>query len=235
MQPSQSAIEREFEALRDIRRRSSAQGGPGALLLDPDLPSQPTSTPPLSPQAWASSEDIKTSPTSKSTDGSSSSGHSHESAEAMTDDPYNLFWVPASLHPELAPGEFRAFLKEHARQPAEGTAGSSTASLSRASSSSSGLGRKRSMLSRQYKPRDNDTDDEDRVVPLKRNKSIYRDEGPKLTISDLQKLEELAEEDPTKLRKVIRRSLSLNVAPSCKLCLLEAKQILVTDKHGNSP
>lgn len=219
MQPTQSAIEREFEALRDIRRRSSAQGGPGALLLDPDLPSQgPTTTPPLSPQAWAENEDIKPSLTGGSVEGSSSSGHSHESGETLADDPFHLFWVPAHLHPELAPGEFRAFLKEHARGPAEGTAGPAGASLNRASSSSSGLGRKRSMLSRQYKPRANDgVEEEEHVVPLRRNKSVYGEEGPKLTISDLQKLEELAEEDPTKLRKVIRRSLSLNVAPSCKL------------------
>ena len=86
---------------------------------------------------------------------------------------------------------------------------------------SSGLGRKRSMLSRQYKPSANDGvgEQEEKVVPLRRNRSSYVNAIPQLTISDLQKLEELAEEasqsdDPTKLRSVLRRSLSLNVAPS---------------------
>ncbi|KAL5537150.1 hypothetical protein ACEPAF_973 [Sanghuangporus sanghuang] len=217
MQPSPKAIEREFEALRDIRRRSSSQGGPGSLILDPDLPAeQPTTAPPpLSPQAWATTNDAASSRSSmrEGEDGAPSS---------VLDDPFHLFWVPAHLHPELAPGEFRAFLKEHAHAaPADGSSGTNLgAALSRASSASSELGRKRSMLSRQYKPRENDgVEEEEKVVPLQRNKSIYTREGPQLTISDLQKLEELADEaskseDPTKLRRVLRRSLTLNVAPS---------------------
>jgi len=73
------------------------------------------------------------------------------------------------------------------------------------------------MLSRQYRPSENDGIEDERVVPLRRNRSsVY---SPQLTISDLQKLEELAEEasesdDPSKLRNILRRSLSLNVSPS---------------------
>lgn len=214
MQPSPSAIEREFEALRDIRRRSSAQGGPGTLILDPDLPAEPpSSTPPLSPQAWAvTATDPKTSPIQSHEDDSGSS----ESGTTLADDPYHLFWLPAHLHPEIAPREFRAFLKEHAH---EGTAAQSPVSLARSSSAastSSALGRKTSMLSKQYRPRENDGVENEHVLPsLRRNKSIYQNDGPQLTINDLQKLEELADEDPSKLSRVIRRSLSLNVAPSC--------------------
>lgn len=222
MQPSQNAIQRELEALRDIKRRSTTQGGPGALLLDPDLPAeQPTTTPPLSPQAWTA---VEQTPAGKDADNASSSSSSGEGNNQLADDPFHLFWVPAHLHPELAPKEFKMFLKEHARGPVEGSASAtlsrSTSSMSTASSSS--LGRKRSMLSRQYKPRDSDGVEEEHVVPIRRNRSIYGQDGPQLTISDLQKLEELADEasnsdDPSKLRRVIRRSLSLNVAPSCKL------------------
>ena len=221
MQPSQIAIEREFEALRDIRRRSSSQGGPGSLILDPDLPAEQPATapPPLSPQAWAAADD-KASTKRPSPGGG---GEDDGTGNSVLDDPFHLFWVPAHLHPELAPGEFRAFLKEHARAaPADGSGTNLGSALSRASSASSGLGRKRSMLSRQYKPRENDgVEEEENVVPIRRNKSIYAREGPQLTISDLQKLEELADEaskseDPTKLRRVLRRSLTLNVAPSCK-------------------
>ena len=77
------------------------------------------------------------------------------------------------------------------------------------------------MLSRQYKPSANDGvgEQEEEVVPLRRNRTSYVPPVPQLTISDLQKLEELAEEasksdDPSKLRIVLRRSLSLNIAPS---------------------
>ncbi|KAJ7890611.1 hypothetical protein B0H14DRAFT_3429022 [Mycena olivaceomarginata] len=77
------------------------------------------------------------------------------------------------------------------------------------------------MLSRQYQPSEKDDSQDDTVVPLRRNRSIFssnQNQGPQLTISDLQKLEELAEEasasdDPSKLRTILRRSLSLNVSP----------------------
>ncbi|KAI5453759.1 hypothetical protein NCC49_005572 [Naganishia albida] len=39
---------------------------------------------------------------------------------APSDDPRHLYWVPAHLHPELAPTEFRAFLKAHTHADAEG-------------------------------------------------------------------------------------------------------------------
>lgn len=218
-QPSPVEIQREVEALRDIRRRSTTQGGPGTLVLDPDLPNEAA---PSSPTAsyWTSS-----SSNPGLTDGDSSSS-SHEGGSDSTgsaDDPFHLFWVPASLHPEIAPTEFRAFLKEHARAPPS-EAGGNLSRSSSATSTSSGLGRRASMLSRQYRPKDGDESEEEKVVPTRRNRNSIYHPGPQLTISDLQKLEELAEEasasdDPTKLRTVLRRSLSLNVSPSCKSCI----------------
>ncbi|KAI0734041.1 hypothetical protein C8Q72DRAFT_987660 [Fomitopsis betulina] len=202
MQPSELEIRREVEALRDIRRRSSA-GGPDSLILDPDLPSAFSPTSPTSPY-W-SPDDL-----------TSTSKGAPSDAETTDDDndPFHLFWVPARLHPEIAPAEFRQFLKEHAHTSEE------TSNLGRTlSSGSTGLGRKKSMLSRQYKPSPNDGIEDEHVLPIRRNRSSIYNTGPQLTISDLQKLEELAEEasksdDPTKLRNVLRRSLSLNVAPS---------------------
>ncbi|CAK5267586.1 unnamed protein product [Mycena citricolor] len=202
MQPSEYDILREVEALRDIRRRSTT---PGALTIDPDLPNQaPTSpTNPYNPQ-----------------DASTSANPSPDAVSKPSDDPFHLFWVPASLHPEIAPQEFRAFLKEHARNPPSDDESQSL--YRRPSNASSGLGRKKSMLSRQYQPSENDSSDE-AVVPLRRNNSgIYSSNqnlGPQLTIADLQKLDELAEEasesdDPAQLRSILRRSLSLNVSPS---------------------
>ncbi|KAI0742052.1 hypothetical protein C8Q80DRAFT_1123757 [Daedaleopsis nitida] len=205
MQPSELEIQREVEALRDIRRRSTAQGGPGSLILDPDLPSESSQS-----QAayWSPTDDSSSS---------SHDSHLETSSVEAQDDPFHLFWVPARVHPELAPREFKEFLQEHARSPD----GTTVSGPTRANSvGSTELGRKRSMLSRQYKPSANDGvgEQEEKVVPLRRNRTSYAN-VPQLTISDLQKLEELAEEasksdDPSKLRSALRRSLSLNIAPS---------------------
>ena len=166
------------------------------------------------------------------------------------EDPSQLFWVPAHLHPELAPGEFRAFLKEHAHAHAlqsdttsiaQGQSGGLTASSSAPAFSSSSaaspiaspfqdavnrggsLGRKRSMLSKQYTPRANDGVENESLPGLHRARthrsSIYSsplgtDADPGVSLDDLQKLEELADEaaksnDPSKLRSMLRRSWSI--------------------------
>ncbi|KAF7309729.1 Zds-C domain-containing protein [Mycena indigotica] len=192
--PTDYDIRREVEALRDIRRRSTTP-----LTIDPDLPPN---------QSTASPTNHSTSP--------------DNSPNTDVSDPFHLFWVPAGLHPEIAPQEFRAFLKEHARNPPADDESNGLQRATSLSSGATGLGRKKSMLSRQYQPSENDTANDDTVVPLRRNRSgIYssnQNQGPHLTISDLQKLEELAEEastsdDPAKLRNILRRSLSLNVSP----------------------
>ncbi|KIO26625.1 hypothetical protein M407DRAFT_243632 [Tulasnella calospora MUT 4182] len=212
--PTAKEIEREAAALRDIRRRS-AQTGPGAIPLDPDLP-------PNGPGGSASAGGYWDSYSGPPQRRPSARIRQQEEAIAAQevddgpDDPSHLFWVPAHLHPEIAPAEFRAFLKEHTAASPDGTM-----PLARSLSSSSSLGRKKSLLSKQYTPAVNDhVEDERSPVSVKRNRSsIYSAAGPQLTINDLQKLEQLAEEaaasdDPSKLRKVLRRSLSLNVAPS---------------------
>ncbi|KAJ7623279.1 hypothetical protein FB45DRAFT_925155 [Roridomyces roridus] len=213
MEPTEYDIRMEFEALRDIRRRSTTPGS----LLDIDLPNQPGPPSPTTASTSALPAALNADPTTP------------------TDDPLHLFfWVPASVHPEIAPAEFRAFLKEHARNPQadDDDSNAPQRSPSSASITPSGLGRKKSMLSRQYQPSENDSSDESStVIPLRRNRSsIYsrnQNQGPQLTISDLQKLEELAEEasssdDPAKLRNILRRSLSLNVSPFAALDLLDS-------------
>ena len=205
LQPSEQEIQREVEALRDIRRRSI---NPGALAIDPDLP--PSQSPPSPSQTDGSSLPRRRS--------SRRSAGSSDDPAVPTDDPFHLFWVPASLHPEIAPAEFRAFLKEHARTPPhdeeEGVFRSNSVS---SYASASALARRKSMLSRQYQPSENDDVEEERIVPLKRSPSNAF--GPQLTIKDLEKLDQLAEEastsdDPSKFRNILRRSLSLNLSPT---------------------
>ena len=218
MQPSQLEIQREVEALRDIRRRSTAQGGPGALIIDPDLPNTTSPTSPTS--SYWSATTAQQLPDGDSSSGSHENSSTSEERNTDQDDPFHLFWVPARLHPEIAPKEFRAFLKEHARTPPPDTSAGPVRSSSLSAPSPS-LGRKRSMLSRQYKPSENDNleEEDEKIVPLRRNRTLLTNTGPQLTISDLQRLEVLAEEasasdDPTELRNVLRRSISLNVSPS---------------------
>jgi hypothetical protein len=218
MQPSQYDIQREVEALRDLRRRSTSQGGPGVLLLDPDLPN--AATPPSPTTAyWSPAASSPSSPEVGSSSSSSNEGDVSTpdgGPNSAPDDPFHLFWVPANLHPEIAPAEFKAFLKEHARAPSA----DSTTTLSRSGSASSisSLSRRKSMLSRPYRPSDKDDSEDESVVPLRRNRSIYLNPVPQLTISDLQKLEELAEQasegDASELRTILKRSLSLNMSPS---------------------
>ncbi|WVF65522.1 hypothetical protein IAT40_000250 [Kwoniella sp. CBS 6097] len=216
---SEQEIEREINTLRNLRRRSITSAGPGALPLDPDLPPpSPGQRSPYSPDSnfsYSSNDDVTLS-TPDGLDG---------------DD--GMFWVPAHLHPELAPGEFRAFLKSHTHPDptsADAAEAAEAPGLSRSPSwlarnpsrrGTEGLGRKRSMLSRQYQPRAGDNVEEERPpLPSRRPASIYggRSGEKGLTLNDLQKLEEIVDEvdevdDPAKMRQLLRRSLSTNVAP----------------------
>ena len=81
---------------------------------------------------------------------------SQPSPTASDDDSARLFWVPARIHPELAPKEFKTFLESKADQIKRrsgdlSTLGSSSLSSrsTSISSNSSGLARKKSMLSRE--------------------------------------------------------------------------------------
>ena len=88
MQVSPVTMEREYEALRDIKRHSTAHGGPGTLVLDPDLPAtQPKSTAPLSPQAWAADGDSSAVPARSHEDDEGA----NEDAGTGADDPIQLF------------------------------------------------------------------------------------------------------------------------------------------------
>ena len=186
-------------------------------------------------------------------------------------DPSHLFWVPASMHPEISPSDFRRFLQDHTSRavreqqqheengdvrPAStmSTNGSSSigsgSNMTTSSPTSPGsiplalspisgspvdalmnrstsIARRGSTLRRQYKPEsDQDDDGPFAAIKGKRRPSMQKAGSnnhyggtPTLSIDDLQRLERLAEEaskssDPTELRSVLRRTMSLNVASS---------------------
>lgn len=234
---------------------------------------------------------------------------------APSDDPRNLYWVPAHLHPELAPTEFRAFLKAHAHSDAEGantdegaegfahrgafmengvgaSLGRSPSWLARAGANGTGmvaglarrasslrddsqrpaapaglgpplsisttqapaaalssggsLGRKRSMLSRQYHPRANDNIENeppplpthnDAFLTRSRSRSGSHGEGifsgsmgeQTVTLEELQQLETIADQaaetgDPEVMRTLLKRSLSLSRNNDCRSSLWDIEK-----------
>ena len=122
-------------------------------------------------------------------------------------------WLPAHLHPEIAPQEFKAFLREQTKPE----------NLLRRTGS---LNRQRSMLSRQYYPSERDGVEEEGMSETGLRTSTPRRTQTRggldrLTLEDLQMLEQAAiqasqegeqgAEGEKQLKTLLRRSLSLGV------------------------
>jgi len=129
------------------------------------------------------------------------------SEEDDEDDAARLFWVPARLHPELAPKEFKTFVEDRVgkirRRSTDGD-GLSPESLERSGSGSSSLRRKKSMLSHQIDTKGNYEDGAERLE-RKRSKGVQV-EG-RTTVANLSELETLVN-DPAQLM----RRMSLDTA-----------------------
>ena len=129
---------------------------------------------------------------------------------ADEDDASRLFWVPARLHPELAPKEFKTFLDGRVdrakRKSAEFSAAPDGPSRS---GSSSGLRRKKSMLSRQIDNSNGRAADgyQDGAERLERKRSQGNKVQATAEITNLHELEEMLN-DPS---QVIHR-LSLDAS-----------------------
>ncbi|GAA5852147.1 hypothetical protein JCM8547_006682 [Rhodosporidiobolus lusitaniae] len=138
----------------------------------------------------------------------------------------DLFWLPASLHPELAPQEFKAFIREQTQPEALARRSSLSATGGRGGAR---VGRRASMLRGEYKPSQDDGVGDAPEGAVKRTASVGGTRRgsrntlnfEELTIKDLQRLEELAakaeaegkgddEGEGERLGRVLRRSLSLN-------------------------
>ena len=126
-------------------------------------------------------------------------------ADDDDDDASRLFWVPARLHPELAPKEFKTFIEDRVDKIKRRSGDSDSLSvdgLQRAMSGSS-LRRKKSMLSRQI---DTKGDYEDGADRLERKKSQRMSVEGSAQV-ELSELETLVN-DPEKLM----RRMSLDTA-----------------------
>ncbi|PKS11437.1 hypothetical protein jhhlp_003200 [Lomentospora prolificans] len=120
-------------------------------------------------------------------------------------DPSRLLWVPARVHPELAPMEFKSFLENRVQSIKRRSGSESTLSTDDglARSNSAGLRRKKSMLSRQIDPSGGmgGAGYVDGAERLGRQRSQTGGSTPELTIDELVK-------DPTKVvQKLTQESM----------------------------
>ncbi|KAL8736743.1 MAG: hypothetical protein Q9166_000109 [cf. Caloplaca sp. 2 TL-2023] len=127
------------------------------------------------------------------------------SGKADEDDSARLFWVPARIHPELAPTEFKTFIdsKVNSIKRRSGDGSLSPDGLQR-NGSGGGLRRKKSMLSRQI---DNSGGRgaegyQDGAERLDRKKSLSGAETLNTGISNLQDLEELVNDSATVMQRL---------------------------------
>ncbi|RHZ89909.1 hypothetical protein Glove_9g349 [Diversispora epigaea] len=117
-----------------------------------------------------------------------------EELHIETDNPSHLFWVPAHLHPEIAPNEFRKWLKNHAKD------GFNSGPIS--------LRRRKSTLSRQYIPTENDDDEQpEKKVDTEKKRSGFDWEN----FAALD--ENISPSSESSKLNIIKRSLSLNFPP----------------------
>ncbi|KAJ5595150.1 uncharacterized protein N7459_001358 [Penicillium hispanicum] len=146
------------------------------------------------------------------------------SPSADENDASRLFWVPASLHPELAPKEFKSFLESKADLIKRKSGDFSSLGPER-SGSEGGLRRKRSMLSRQIDNSSGYTDGADRLE-RQRSQSSRRDG---MLSPNLQELETLVDDsNPTDKESLVRGMQDVGIAST------EDKPILPPAPPGHS-
>ncbi|KAJ5256353.1 hypothetical protein N7505_011504 [Penicillium chrysogenum] len=146
------------------------------------------------------------------------------SPSADEDDASRLFWVPARLHPELAPKEFKSFLDSKADHIKRRSGEYSTLGSER-QGSGGGLQRKRSMLSRQIDNSSGYTDGADRLEH-QRSQSSKRDG---MLSPNLQQLESLVDDSqPVDKESLVRGMQNIGIAGN------EDRPILPPTPLGNS-
>ncbi|RIA81521.1 hypothetical protein C1645_552355 [Glomus cerebriforme] len=136
-----------------------------------------------------------------------------EELHIETDNPSHLFWVPAHLHPEIAPNEFRKWLRNHAKDGFNSGVGS--------------LRRRKSTLSKQYIPSEDDDEMTDKRVESEKKRTGFDWEsyiGSEENISPTS--------ESTKLN-ILRRSLSLNLPPFMGGTISNPNDPNIFDRHSS--
>ncbi|MBW0469143.1 hypothetical protein O181_008858 [Austropuccinia psidii MF-1] len=226
---SPNELKSELENLRSIRRISLTQS---SLDIDPDLPSpiqldsNSSNSINLS-KSKSNSNSFVSSPSSSSSklinsDNQPCSNSNSSNLPSNSLNQNNLFWLPARLHPEIAPQEFKAFIEE-ATKPENLIRRTSSAFGHRQQSSKiepnshhhidpnhQSLNRKKSMLSKIYDPDTLDQISKTEDPPpspsnLNRRHSIN---STSLTSKTLQGLENLTLDDLQKLEALAFKKLS---------------------------
>jgi hypothetical protein len=122
------------------------------------------------------------------------------SHDADEQDPARMFWVPASVHPELAPRAFESFIQDRVktikRSSLSASLSSEASSLSPASAEGGSLRRKKSMLSRQVNDGSSYRDGAERLE--RKRSSMHQDQG----LPSLQELEDLAQDPSSLVRRL---------------------------------
>ena len=157
-------LQREVEALRARRRLSVNR----LALVDPDLPGLDAAVPvpgtPPSPSAEAGGVP-PSNPSSVPIFGSSRRDRSQTRRQIPVPAlPDSNIWVPASAHPEVSPGDFRAFMREQAERNVQHAEAAPEVLLTRSPS----LTRRASLLRQQVHP--------DEAPPARRGSLLAMDE-----------------------------------------------------------
>ncbi|KAJ5669583.1 hypothetical protein N7462_010653 [Penicillium macrosclerotiorum] len=146
------------------------------------------------------------------------------SPSADENDASRLFWVPASLHPELAPKEFKSFLESKADVIKRKSGDFSSLGPER-QTSGSGLRRKRSMLSKQI---DDSSGYKDGAERLERQRSqSSRRDG--MLSPNLQELETLVDDSQSGTKDALVRGMQ-----NASIAASEDKPILPPAPPGHS-
>lgn len=123
------------------------------------------------------------------------------SAHGDEEDPSRLFWVPASVHPELAPTAFKTFIQDRVKTIKRSSLSVSENELSPdMGQQQGGLRRKKSMLSRQVNDPNGYRDGAERLEHKRSSSGVPMpiDKG----LVSLQELEDLAHDPSSLVRRV---------------------------------
>ncbi|KAI7823184.1 hypothetical protein BC939DRAFT_166037 [Gamsiella multidivaricata] len=131
--------------------------------------------------------------------GSNDDSQDMKEVEIETTDPSHLFWVPFHLHPEIAPNEYNQWLTKHGveSETADGIISSRKASVTR----------RKSVLSAQYNPEEDQEDRPSRPARLEEEAAGQDFLSGVFSVP----LEQMGE-PPLKTKTSLRRSVSLSVS-----------------------